>query len=313
MDDAVLRSHAFQGANGGGPHADDAAAGGPGVVDGLGGLLRHPVELLVHPMVLYVLLADGTEGAQAHMQKDVHDLHALFLDRFQKLRGEVEPGGGGCSAAPGDGVDGLVSLLIGEALRDIGRQGHLAGSVQHLLEDAGIQQLHPLSALHGRVPQDLHGELGRHLIDRACLGPFGGLAEAFPNVPLQAAKEQKLHGAAGLGSVPDKPCGNDPGVVSHQHVPGVQMVQHVREHPVCDGSVLSVVDEQPGLAPHGGRGLGDQLPGQIIVKVACFQDAPRNTDSSLLYISDPFGATEKKHSADKGYLFYFTYGILHIL
>ena len=29
-------------------------------------------------MVLYVLLADGTEGAQANMQKDVHDLHALF-------------------------------------------------------------------------------------------------------------------------------------------------------------------------------------------------------------------------------------------
>ncbi len=201
--------------------------------------------------------------------------------------------GGGGGAAPGHGIDGLIPLLVRQTLRDVGRQRHLPRTVQHLLEDAVIEELHPLAPVHGGVPQDLHGQLRRHLIDRAHLGPFGGLAEALPGIPLQPAQEQKLHGAAGLGPMADQTGGDDPGIVPHQHVPGVQVLEHVREHPVGDGPVAPVVDEEPGLAPHGGRGLGDQLLGQVVVKVARLQNAPLKTDSSLLYIANPFGATAK--------------------
>ena len=106
---AALRVHcavgvgeALQSAAGRRADADHAAACGLGLVDNAGRLLGDYAELGVHVVVLYLVLLDGAEGAQADVQRDEALAHALGGDAVQQFPREVQScrgGGGGAELA----------------------------------------------------------------------------------------------------------------------------------------------------------------------------------------------------------------------
>ena len=89
---------------------------------------------------------------------------------------------------------------------------------------------------------------------------------------IEAAEQQKLHCAAGILPIGVEPRGYDPGDIAHQNVSGPEVIQYVGKYTVPYSLIRPVIDQQSRCAADGRRGLGYQLFGQIVEKVACFQD-----------------------------------------
>ena len=96
--------------------------------------------------------------------------------------------------------------------------------------------------------------------------------KAFPAVFVEAAEQQKLHCAAGILPIGVEPRGYDPGDIAHQNVSGPEVIQYVGKYTVPYSLIRPVIYQQPRCAADGRRGLGYQLFGQVVEKVACFQD-----------------------------------------
>ena len=96
--------------------------------------------------------------------------------------------------------------------------------------------------------------------------------KAFPAVFGEAAEQQKLHCAAGILPIGVEPRGYDPGDIAHQNVSGPEVIQYVGKYTVPYSLIRPVIYQQSRCAADGRRGLGYQLFGQIVEKVACFQD-----------------------------------------
>ena len=201
------------------------------------------------------------------MKGHIPDLHALGLDGLQQLRREVEPRRGGGGAAQHLGVHGLVPLLVLELLLDVGGQGHFPQPLQGLQEDALVVEPDQAAALL-QLLHDLGGQLP------VAEGEPGALAElparadqALPHLVAPVVQQQHLADAAAGQPLAHQTGGQHPGVVQDQTVAGVQEIRQVIEMVVSRGAAHPVQRHQAGGVPLLDGGLGDQLLGQIIVKI----------------------------------------------
>ena len=121
----------FQDANRGGADRDDAAGGRDFFLEAWANF----VPLLVHGVVAEVSRLDWAEGAEADVKGD-----KSVMELRQKLRGEMEPGGGGSDGAGDFGVRGLVGIDVGRIkigpalgparLQDVGRERRSTKSLE---------------------------------------------------------------------------------------------------------------------------------------------------------------------------------------
>ena len=127
-----LLSCEFEGADGGGADGYYAAAGGFGVVDGVGGRFGDFIGLAVEFMVFDVFRADGLEGSEAHVEGDFSGFDSTGLDLLENFRSEVEAGGGSGYGSAGFGVDGLIAIAIGGIVGagDVGWERDVAEAVE---------------------------------------------------------------------------------------------------------------------------------------------------------------------------------------
>ena len=101
-------------------------------VDQIRGRRRYIVPLRMHGVLFHIIHLYRAEGSQAHMERHKSDLHPLCPDLIEQFRGKVEACRGRCSGPLVLCVYGLVAVPVPELVSDIGRQGHLTETVEHL-------------------------------------------------------------------------------------------------------------------------------------------------------------------------------------
>ena len=101
----------------------------------------------MHFVIFHVFHLNGSEGAQTHVQKHRHDIHALCADSVHQLRREVQSGGRRGGGAFLFGVNGLIALLILQFFVDVGGEGHFAQLVQRGLHRAFAGEIHDAVAV----------------------------------------------------------------------------------------------------------------------------------------------------------------------
>ena len=130
--------------------------------------------------------------------------------------------------------------------------------------------------LHGAA-QDHGRALGRQraartvLDDRTGLEALSRVDQALPDIAegvdvLAAVQQQRLGGTA-RGLPADEASGHDARLVRDQHVTGLQVIDDVPEDAVLDGAVLAMQGQQAAGVARLGGSLGDQVVGQVVVKV----------------------------------------------
>ena len=210
------------------------------------------------------------------MERHIADAHPHGRERFHELRREVEPrrrcGGG----AADTGVDGLIALLVLELGLDVGGQGHPAQALQDFQKDALV-----VEADQAVAARCLSGDLAGELPLRAEGDPGAGAQlfprtdQALPDVFSPVDEEKHLagpaQGAVGMDTASQQAGGQDPGVVHDKAVAGAQEVCQVPEVPVGPGPRILVQHHQAGGVPPGQGGLGDELRGEVKVKVVGLQ------------------------------------------
>ena len=107
-----------------------------------------------------------------------------------------------------------------------------------------------------------------HLSPRLQLPPRTD--QTLPQVAALIDKEKYFTGPSGR-PVADEPGGEHPGVVEHQAVPRPEEAGQVVKMVVADGPTLPVQSEQAGGVPPLQRSLGDELLGELKIKIRSFQ------------------------------------------
>ena len=165
-------------------------------------------------------------------------------------------------------VDGLVE----------GARGAV-GPVALRLEAHEAAALAALHEVHDGARQHDGGRLrgvqaaGAVLDDRAGLAQaLSGVDETLPDATqgvdvLAALEQERLARAAGAVLLTHQASGHDAGLVGDEQVARLEVVEDVEEAAVLDGAVLAVQHEQAAGVAGLGRGLGDELVGQRVVKV----------------------------------------------
>ena len=212
---------------------------------------------------------DRSERTQANMERYKSSLDALIAGLFQQFLSPVQTRCGCSGGADLPGINGLVPLLVSKLCLDIGRQRHLAKALQHFQENTFVVELHhPVSVI-----QDLRHSCrqlsvsendlitGLHLPAR--------LAKAFPLLISQVTEQQHFHRAAG-GPMAQQSGRQNPGVIHHQAVARLQIIQNIIKMPVAHLAALPVQHQEPGGVPLQQRGLSDQFFRQFIPKIMCF-------------------------------------------
>ena len=123
----------------------------------------------------------------------------------------------------------------------------------------------------GLLRLDGGGELAlpeNHLSAGAQL--LAGADQTLPKALPLVGEQQHLTHAAG-GPVADEAGGQHPGVVQHQTVPRAEELGQLIEVMVLGGPSVLVQGQQPGGVSTLQGGLGDELLGQVKVKIRSFQ------------------------------------------
>ena len=83
------------------------------------------------------------------MQRDRRNRDVLRPEVLEKLRGEVQAGGGRSDGSPGGGIDRLVGRAVPVFIRapDVRRQGHVAHALEQDVEILIAAKLHPANAV----------------------------------------------------------------------------------------------------------------------------------------------------------------------
>ena len=197
-------------------------------------------------MVLrHILHFYRTEGPKPHMQGDVGNVHSFFLDRFQKLRGEMEPCRGSCCRAFMLRVDGLVAVLVLQLMGNIGRQRHLSQLIQDLLKDSligkldqAVSFLHHVDDLPFQQPA-AKGNPGAHS------GFLSWFYQCFPDVVFPPFQEEYLDLCLGSLLDAEQPCRDHLCIIDDQAVSGIQVIDHLFKNMVLHLSRLPVQHHQP--------------------------------------------------------------------
>ena len=205
--------------------------------------------MLVHVHFLY-----GTKGAQTHVQQHGDDGHTLLPHLFQQLGGKMQTRCGGGGRAFGLGVDRLIAVLVGQLLVDIRGQRHLAQLVQQLFEHALIGEAHHAAAGFLHVFHD--GAMQQPIAEaahRTRLQPTARTHQRFPVRGVDAAKQQHLHGYAGVLLHAQQTGGDDLRLIDDQRVTGIQIVHNVVKMLMLNGARVPVQHHQAAVIPglHG--------------------------------------------------------------
>ena len=261
---ALFGAQRLEGAAAGGAHRDDPLAVCLSLVDQVRRLLRQIVVLGVHLVLGDLVLLNRTEGAKANVQRHRRDVDPLCADLVQQFVGEVQPRGRCSGRTQLVGIDGLIALVVLELRGDVGRQRHVADLLEHRVDafplvgkaDQAVAALHRLQHLAGHQPI-AKGELD----PRLCL--FTGFDQRFPDVLLLLFQQQHLDVPAGVGFDAVQARRDNAGVVDHQQVAWIQIVDDVIKVMVAARAALAVHHQQPRVVPRLHRRLRDLLLGQI--------------------------------------------------
>ena len=206
-----------------------------------------------HAAALYLKVLDGD---------------ALFPDALQQRRSEMQAGcrrGGGAFRFR---VDCLVALPVPELFVDVGRQGHLPQPVQQLLKDAFVEEAHPAAAGFFHVVQHLAAQQAvPEGADRAGFQPPARADQGFPVGGVLPPEQEHLHRDAGVLLDAQQARGDDPRLVDHQGVAGIQVFQDIVKSPVLNTVLQGTHHQQPAVVAGLDGGLGDELFRQFIVKI----------------------------------------------
>lgn len=87
-------------------------------------------------VVLDAIGADGLKGAEADVEGDFDGFDAAGADAIENRLGEVETGGRRGDGAARVGVDGLVTIAVGEGIgtRDVRRKWHVSNAIESVVE-----------------------------------------------------------------------------------------------------------------------------------------------------------------------------------
>ena len=177
------------------------------------------------------------------MESDEHFFHSHIPDLLEQFLGEMEPGGRSRRAAPFPVVHGLVPFLVLELFVDIRRQRCFSQPVQDFLKDPVIMEPgDPASEIRGF--QDLAAQFIAELDLGSFLELLPGLHQDFPVRGVFTGQQEHFHMSPG-GLEPVEPGRDHPGVVEHQHIPGLQVFRQIEEMPVFQFPGLFVHHQQP--------------------------------------------------------------------
>ena len=194
--DTVLPCPGLDGAAGCGTHADHATAAVLGRIDEICRLLGDHTVLTVHLVVGDLILLHRPEGAKTHVQRHITDVHAHFLQPCQEFRGKVQSCRRGRRRSVDLGIYGLVALAVLQFFLDIGRQRHLAQTVEHLQEDTFVAEFHQTVA----AGQLLHHFTHQFAVAKGNFGAYAhlltGAHQTLPDVVPAVDQQQHFAGAA---------------------------------------------------------------------------------------------------------------------
>ena len=276
----VPHRRGLYGPSGGGTYRNDAPAGRFGLVDGGGSFIIYIVFLKMHVVVFDFVHLHRAESSDAHVERDVRKLHAARFGRAQKLLGEMQACRGRGHRALHLGVDRLIAVFVFGVIcaGDVWRKRHLADLLQAFHEDAIVLELHDPGAVVGvaddggaehfvlrivglsavrRHPGEHHGVA--YL--KAPAGANQGLPAVLGPVACQPFAQKELYLGAGALLHAEKARRQHLGIVQHQAVAGLQVLQYVIKMPVLDAPVAHVNDHEAALVALGRRHLGDELLG----------------------------------------------------
>ena len=200
------------------------------------------------------------------------------------------------------GVDGLVLLGITLVIGNVGRQRNVTGSMNGLVERARVAGGIATGRLKAHQSAtaaigDKVDDLGRQHHGRAlgCMGAAGAilnlstglqtlarLDQALPNVTqriniLAALEQQRLDHTARACLATDKTGRHHARLVDDEHVARLDIVDDVAEDAVLNGAAVlqrhsrlgafAIHHQQAARVARLGRRLGDELFGQVIVKI----------------------------------------------
>ncbi len=260
----AIARRAFQRAHTGSAHRDHPPATGPASGDRIDHILADLQPLAMHEVIFDTLDPHRLKGAGAYMQGNESALDALFGDGREQRLIEMQPRGRRCHGAGAFGIYGLIALAVGGFVRpvDIGRQRHMAGSLQqrqHFFGKAQLEQRIVTSQHLGfaaTVDQNRRAGLGR--FTRTHMGQYP--------MAIQYALDQYFQLAAG-SLLPEQPRRNHPGIVEHHQIARAQIFQQIAE--LTMGQLASgAVEHQQTAGTTLGEGMtGDKSVRQLEVKV----------------------------------------------
>ena len=270
---------------------------------GVDHLLRHVIALGVHHVLRGVVLLHQTEGIDADLELDGGKLRALGLDSSHKLGREMQARRGSSSRVLLlHGVHGLILLGVALVVGNVGRQRHMAGGVDSLVERArlacgiatGRLKAHQTAAAaigdkvdnlgrqhHGRTLGRM-GATGTILNLSTGLQTLAGLDQTLPNVAqriyvLAALEQQRLDHAARAGFAADQTGWHHARLVDDEHVARLDVVDNIAEDAVLDSTAMLQRHPRLGtLAVHHQqatgiarlcRSLGNQFLRKVVIKI----------------------------------------------
>ena len=193
----------------------------------------------------------------------------------------MEAGGGGGDGADLAGVDGLVTLaveaghlgVVGVAV-DVGRDGGEAVLGEDVHERGVAGETDAGAALFAAL-EDIGEEVAVGEADGvADAGAAAAAAKGAPEADVPAGGllfvavgEEEFGGAAGVVPRAEDAGGEDAGVVEDEEVAGAEVVDDVADVAVLDALLGAVEHHHAGGAADGGRGLGDEFLGEVVIEV----------------------------------------------
>ena len=179
----------------------------------------------------------------------------------------MQSGGRRGGGAYRTGIHGLIPFRVGQLGLDIGRQGHFPQALQSFQKNPLILEPHqPVAVL-----TDLQHLGGKGPVSEgqpcARLQPPSGADQTFPDLFSPVDEQQYLSRAAAGLPATDEPGGEHAGVVEHQAVPWPQEAGQIVKVRMAAGPGLLVQHQKPGGVPALQRRLGNELLGELEIKV----------------------------------------------
>ncbi|MNV44906.1 hypothetical protein D3C71_1366840 [compost metagenome] len=221
-------------------------------------------------MFFQIVHADRLEGARAHVQGHVAEIHALVLQRGQQGLIEVQAGGRGGHRADLAREHSLVALAVVHTrlALDVGRQRQPAGMQQPLLQRLGHVELQHIEL--AIAAQHLGLATGVERDAAARLGRLAGANLRAGLLATEQALDQDLDPAAG-GLLPEQTRRDHPRVVEDQQVAGLQQLRQITDMAVIECLRRRRHQQQAAGRTLGQGGLGDQRLGQLVVEIGLLQ------------------------------------------